>query len=203
LRHFTFDFFREFRHDPQERERLSFMTAKKFLIPFVLASLAGHALVLALTTGLDWRSSPQPEQVMTVELQTPPEHEASPATPRRTPIPAQAAPGLIREDSIALRDEHSRYEAYLLTIRRNIEQRWIYPPQALAERREGNTQVRFSIEANGALSGCQIVDASGSASLDSGALAVVRAAAPYAPIPADFKLARLHITATFSYRMGE
>ena len=34
------------------------MMAKKFLIPFVLASLAGHALVLALTTRIDWSSEP-------------------------------------------------------------------------------------------------------------------------------------------------
>jgi outer membrane biosynthesis protein TonB len=36
--------------------------------------------------------------------------------------------------------------------------------------------------------------------LDEGTLAAVRAAAPYAPLPKDFKLARLHITATFNYR---
>ena len=179
------------------------MTAKKFLIPFVLASLAGHALVLALTTGFHWQTSPQPEEVITVELQTPQDRAANASTTHRTPPPAQTVPGLIREDSVRLQEEHSPYDAYLLTIRRKIEQRWIYPPQALAERREGNTLVRFSIEANGALSGCQVVETSGSESLDTGALAVVRAAAPYVPIPADFKLTRLHITATFSYRMQD
>jgi protein TonB len=185
----------------RKEKRLSFMTAKKFLIPFVLASLAGHALVLALTTGVHWRSSPRPEQVMTVELQTPQEQAAKTATTRRPPAPPQKTSGLIREDSIALQDEHSPYEAYLLTIRQRIEERWIYPPQALAERKEGDTLVRFSIEADGALSGCQVVNPSGSAALDAGALAVVRAAAPYAPMPANFNLARLHVTATFRYRL--
>ena len=45
------------------------MTTKKFLIPFVLASLAGHALVLALTTRIDWAVTPLSEQaskVMTI-----------------------------------------------------------------------------------------------------------------------------------------
>ncbi|MDA8124604.1 MAG: TonB family protein [Deltaproteobacteria bacterium] len=177
------------------------MMTKKFIIPFVLASLAVHALVLALTSGVHWWTNPpRPEQVMTVELQSPQGQAAHPpATHRAAQTPA--VPGLIREDSVALQDQHSRYDAYLLTIRQNIEARWIYPPQALAERKEGNTLVRFSIDANGALTDCQVLGTSGSASLDAGALSVVRAAAPYAPLPADFNLARLHITATFSYRM--
>ena len=59
------------------------MTTKKFLIPFVLASLAGHALVLALTTRIDWTVSPPSEQaqkVMTVELKSAP-GKGGPAPP--------------------------------------------------------------------------------------------------------------------------
>ena len=63
--------------------------------------------------------------------------------------------------------------------------------------------IRFTIDANGSLSGYDVMTTSGSAVLDQGALAVVKAAAPYAPLPAEFNLSRLHITATFSYRMGE
>jgi len=63
--------------------------------------------------------------------------------------------------------------------------------------------IRFTIDANGSLSGYDVMTTSGSAILDQGALAVVKAAAPYAPLPAEYNLSRLHITATFSYRMSD
>ena len=43
------------------------MTLKKFLIPFVLTSLAGHALLLALTTRIDMSGGPREERVITVD----------------------------------------------------------------------------------------------------------------------------------------
>ncbi len=183
------------------------MTAKKFLIPFVLASLAGHALVLALTTRIDWDVSPQEEptqKVITVELKAPPEKTARRSPPRRR-VPSQAARAKdgAREGSVALQGEASPYSAYLLMIRRKIERLWSYPPQALAQQEEGNAVIRFTIDADGILSGYHVITTSGSQILDEGALAVVRAAAPYAPLPEAFNLSRLHITATFSYRMGE
>jgi TonB family protein len=178
------------------------MTPKKFLIPFVLVSIAGHALVLALTNGVDWSAGPREEEVMTVELRTPPETKGRPESPKRTTSTEAPGVGLQREDSVALQDQNSRYDAYLMAIRRKIEYLWIYPPQALAEGKEGETQIRFTINANGALSEYRIVTTSGSPVLDKGALAVVRDSAPYAPLPADFNLARLHITAVFSYRLN-
>jgi protein TonB len=185
------------------------MTAKKFLIPFVLASLAGHALLLALTTRFDWGGSPQAreETVVRVELKTPPEEKAIHAvTPARLTTPAAAAartaaPPLLREDSVALEGAKSPYGAYLLAVRRKIEGLWSYPPQALAKRQEGTALIRFSIDAGGVLTGYHVVNTSGFPALDEGALSVVRSAAPYAPLPAAFNLSKLHITATFRYRM--
>ncbi|MEK7374036.1 MAG: energy transducer TonB [Thermodesulfobacteriota bacterium] len=179
------------------------MTAKKFLIPFVLASLAGHALVLALTTRIDMTGGSRAEKVMTVELKAPQEKETQREPRRREeapPPPVSMAAGF-REDSTELDSQNGRYEAYLIQIRQKIEQIWSYPPEALSRKTEGNAVIRFTINANGALAGYRILATSGSPLLDRGALTVVRAAAPYAPLPAAFKLARLHITATFSYRM--
>ena len=178
------------------------MMTRKFLILFVLASLVGHSLVLALTTRIYWSASSLPEKVITVELTAPPENKTRPmlTRPKVTSAAAVAGDG-IREDSVALQGEPGPYSAYLLTIRRKIEQIWSYPPQALSEQREGNAVIRFTIDASGALQGYYVTATSGSTVLDEEALAVVRAAAPYAPLPAGFNLARLHITATFSYRM--
>jgi len=182
------------------------MMTRKFLIPFVLASLAGHALVLALTTRIDWTLSPPPEEtqkVLTIELKAPPKKVARRAHRRSAERRSAAGSGVIREGTADLRGETSPYRDYLLQVRRKIEQLWIYPPQAIAEQEEGNAQIRFTIDANGDLAGYHVITTSGSVILDQGALAVVKAAAPYAPLPAEYNLSRLHITATFSYRMGE
>jgi TonB family protein len=179
------------------------MTAKKFFIPFVLASLAGHALVLALTTRIDMTGGPRAEKVMTVELKAPQGKEMQRELHRREealPLPVSITASF-SEDSISLGSQNGPYDSYLIELRRRIEQIWSYPPEALSLKTEGNAVIRFTINANGALAGNRILATSGSPLLDRGALTVVRAAAPYDPLPASFKLSRLHITATFSYRM--
>lgn len=182
------------------------MTAKKFLIPFILASLAGHALVIALTARIDRRDGPRPGKVMTVELKTITEVEQPSSAARSRPT-AQAdgtaeTPSGYREDTVALQNPGGPYESYLLQIRRKIEGLWSYPAQALSERLEGEAVIRFTIDAGGALKDNYVTSTSGSPVLDDGALAVVRAASPFAPLPAVFHLSRLHVTATFRYRMG-
>jgi len=181
------------------------MTAKKFLIPFILASLTGHALVIVLTARIDRSDGPRPEKVMDVELKTPTEVEPPPALARTDPAAAARATAArgYREDSVALQNPGGPYESYLLQIRRKIEGIWSYPSQALSEKREGNAVIRFTIDAGGALTGYYVTSSSGSPILDEGALACVRAASPFAPLPGAFNLSRLHVTATFSYRMGQ
>ena len=167
------------------------MTAKKFLIPFILASLAGHALVIALTARIDMTDGPRPEKVMNVELKTATEVEPPPARGRIQPAASAARDGrrrpvAYREDSIALQNPGGPYESYLLQIRRKIEGLWSYPPQALSEKQEGEAVIRFTIDAGGALDGNYVTSTSGSSILDEGALAVVRAASPFAPLPETF-----------------
>jgi protein TonB len=180
------------------------MTAKKFFIPFILASLAGHALVIALTARIDRSGGPRPEKVMNVELKAPTEVEPPPASARSEPVApaARAMATSDREDSVALQNLGGPYESYLLQIRRKIEGLWSYPPQALSEKREGNAVIRFTIDAGGALAGYYVTSSSGSLTLDEGALACVRAASPFEPLPGSFNLSRLHVTATFSYRIN-
>jgi TonB family protein len=184
------------------------MMAKKFLILFILASLAGHALVIALTARIDRRSGP-PMKVMTVELKTEsaaaPEREPPPARSRRTEQAVRKAdtPAGYREETVALQNPGGPYESYLLQVRRKIEGLWSYPAQALARKQEGEAVILFTIDAGGALNDYYVTSTSGSPLLDEGALAVVRAASPFEPLPAVFNLSRLHVTAAFRYRIGE
>ena len=179
------------------------MTAKKFLIPFILASIAGHALVIALTARIDMTVGPRPEKVMKVELKTPMEVEpqASARSGKKAPAAGANAARGSREDSVGLQNPGGPYDSYLLRIRRKIEGLWSYPPQALSEKREGNAVIRFTIDAGGTLADYYITSSSGSPILDEGALACVRAASPFEPLPGVFNLSLLHVTATFSYRM--
>lgn len=180
------------------------MITPKLLILFVAASLAGHGLVLALTTCVGWRTAPRSEQVLTVHIKTPAE-----ATFRAERPPARNVPPLVLperlalpEDSVAMEGRGGPYDAYLLSVRKRIERLWHYPPRALAEKQEGNAVIHFTIDAAGALTACRVTDTSGSPLLDEGALTVVRTAAPYNPFPGNFQIARLNITATFSYQLG-
>lgn len=195
------------------------MTAKKLLLPFLLASLAGHALVIALTARVAITRGYRSEMVMKVELKAPSEAKPPEADPPPAPAHGSTSPPhartkqppppartkqspVYREDSVGLQNQGGPYEAYLVQIRRKIEGLWSYPPQALSGRREGDAEIRFTIDARGALTGYYITSSSGSPLLDEGALACVRAASPFAPLPAAFKLSRLHITATFRYRLA-
>jgi TonB family protein len=182
------------------------MTAKKFFILFILASLAGHALIIALTARIDMTGGQRPEKVIKVELKAPPEVKPQQQHAIRGGKPAPAAPAAAargyREDSVALQNPGGPYESYLLLIRRRIEGLWTYPPQALSEKREGNAVIRFSINTSGGLASYYVASSSGSPILDEGALACVRDASPFAPLPDSFNLSLLNVTATFSYRMG-
>jgi protein TonB len=181
------------------------ITAKKFIIPFVLASLAGHALVIALSTRISMSESPEPEKVIKVELKTPRDVE-KPSSPVRSRPMTRAASAAARtmggrEDSVGLHNPGGPYESYLLQIRRKIEGLWSYPPQALSQKLEGSAVVRFTIDARGSLNDYYVTSTSGSPILDEGAISVVRAASPFAPLPAVFNLSRLHVTAEFRYRI--
>jgi TonB family protein len=182
------------------------MTATKFIIPFVLVSLVGHALVIALTARIDLTGSRQSDKVMKVELKTEEEVESQLHASRREQtarsIRSAIIPAGYREDTVALQNPGGPYESYLLDIRRKIENLWSYPAQAIAEKREGSAVIRFTIDAGGALKGNRITSSSGSPILDEGTLAVIRAASPFAPLPSSFHLSRLHVTAEFRYRLG-
>ncbi len=178
---------------------------KKFLILFMLFSLAAHALVIALSLRIDMPAVTQNDKVMKIDLKTLKDTE----TPRiaRKEKPALPSPGaypegaLTREASVGLENPGGPYEAYLLLLRGKIERFWTYPPRALAENREGSAVIRFTIAANGALAGSSVISSSGSTLLDEGALACIKAASPFEPLPPSFNLSLLNVTATFSYRI--
>lgn len=180
---------------------------KKFLILFILFSLTVHALVIVLSLGIDIPAVAHKDTAMKIELEPPP--EIAPAHIGRQETSARTFAAVngkesesTREASVGLENPGGVYESYLLKIRRRIERLWLYPPQALAESREGSAVIRFTIAADGALAGSSVLSSSGSPLLDDGALACIKAASPFEPLPASFNLSLLNVTATFSYQIN-
>jgi len=175
------------------------------LIIALICSFVFHAVVLAIPVmGRRSAPPPHPESLINVKLtESPPpepDREATPASPRPAG-PAGAATAATAEDTVNLGSPDRRYRSYLLKVRRRIESRWSYPEQARERNEEGVTTVRFSLDDRGVLSGQDILASSGSSVLDEHSLAVIRAAAPYDRLPEELSLSRLHIVASFHYRL--
>ena len=179
---------------------------RKFLIPFVFFSLVMHTLVIAVALRVDLPVKTNADKVINIEIksskdiETP--HREKGSVPFLPRINDYREAGFSRGASVDLGKPGGAYEAYLHQIRSKIERFWSYPPQALDEKVEGNAVIRFSINAEGMLADSVVVSSSGSVLLDEGALASIRTAAPFEPLPADYNLSFLQITATFSYQIN-
>jgi periplasmic protein TonB len=179
------------------------MIPTRMMTLFVLISLAGHMTVLSAAGLVGLYSGPSGEEIFQVELTVPaPEdsqnRKALPRDVRKT----SGSSGLERyrgEDTVDLGSQSRKYTHYLSRLRKQIEGQWEYPPEAYAKKKTGTAVLQFSIAGDGSLLNACILASSGFEDLDSGALAVVRAAAPYDPLPEQFNLSRLNIVARFQY----
>jgi TonB family protein len=106
-------------------------------------------------------------------------------------------PARVREETVSLA-KGGKYERYLRQIKRKIEQGWVLA----ADIGEGDLIVVFSVERSGKLSRVKLLRSSGNRRLDASALSAVRAAGPFAPMPPQMALARLHVRASFCYRLA-
>jgi protein TonB len=179
------------------------MIPSRMMTLFVLISLAGHITVLSAAGLVGLSPEPAGEELFQVELTAPAPEDST----NRTALPrgfkkASGTPGLGRyrgEDTVELGAQNRKYTHYLNRLRQQIESRWEYPPEAYAKKKTGTAVLQFSIAGDGNLLNTVILSSSGFEDLDSGALTVVRAAAPYDPLPEQFNLSRLNIVARFQY----
>ncbi len=94
-----------------------------------------------------------------------------------------------------------QYISYFASIKRKIELVWQYPYDAMVANIQGELIVDFAIGPTGQLVSLSLVDGSGSRILDDEAVRAIRVAAPFDPIPADYKIPRLQIRCHFIYGM--
>ena len=95
-----------------------------------------------------------------------------------------------------------QYISYFASIKRKIELVWQYPYEAAAAGIQGELSLDFVIARSGAVDSITLVRSSGSKILDDEAIRSIRKAAPFDPIPADYKIASLQIRGRFVYVHG-
>lgn len=138
----------------------------------------------------------KPPHVRTIETQEPPE-QLGQMRPSSKGIQRTSH----HEATVSLGNRDSRYRDYLSRVKVRIDKRWIYPGQAFERGEKGVTTVRFSIGADGSLMDQRVTESSGYDLLDETAVNVVKAAAPYDPLPDSLGLSCLHIIASFHYNL--
>jgi protein TonB len=95
-----------------------------------------------------------------------------------------------------------QYISYFASIKRKIELVWQYPYEAAAAGIQGELTLDFVIARSGAVNSVELVRSSGSKILDDEAIRSIRKAAPFDPIPAEYKIPSLLIRGRFVYVHG-
>lgn len=95
-----------------------------------------------------------------------------------------------------------QYISYFASIKRKIELVWQYPYEAAVAGIQGELILDFVIARSGAVNSITLVRSSGSKILDDEATRSIRKAAPFDPIPAQYKIASLLIRGRFIYVHG-
>jgi len=189
------------------------MNSKKVILWPVIISIIGHVALISASGMIDLRDNVKTTEIFTINIKEtqpdkPPKNEEKKEV-RKTPDSKMAektksiSTGGLKEDTVNLGSSNVKYVAYLDKIKRKILQIWEYPPKAYEKNEEGVAVVKMSLDAGGNVIAANLVSSSRSALLDEGALGIVRAAAPFDPLPNNYGLARLHIVASFRYKLQE
>jgi len=186
---------------------------KKAILWPVIVSVLIHVTLLVAAGMIDLRENIKPVEVLSVSIkELEPEEKPSPKKEikikeKKKSTQTQKEKGAVinsgdwREETIDLGTSDIKYVNYLSKVKNKILQIWKYPQKAYERNEEGDVVVKMSIDADGSLSGAVLMSSSGSAELDEGALSVVQAAAPFEPLPEFYNLSRLHIVASFNYKI--
>ena len=95
-----------------------------------------------------------------------------------------------------------QYISYFASIKRKIELVWQYPYEAATAGIQGELTLDFVIARSGKVDSIELIRGSGSKLLDDEAIRSIRKAAPFDPIPAQYKIPTLLIRGRFVYTHG-
>ncbi|MFU0506127.1 energy transducer TonB family protein [Pseudaminobacter sp. NGMCC 1.201702] len=120
----------------------------------------------------------------------PPSRTAEAARSEAPPAPKAAAPKAV-EGVSARRISPVKWQSRVLSW---LNRHKRYPSSAKSRREEGNTQVSFTIDASGTVTGSRVVRSSGNADLDRAALDMVRRASPVPAPPKEIARSRMTLS---------
>jgi periplasmic protein TonB len=95
-----------------------------------------------------------------------------------------------------------QFISYFASIKRKIELVWQYPYEAATAGIQGELTLDLVIARSGKVDSVELVRSSGSKILDDEAMRAIRKAAPFDPIPAQYKIPSLQIRGRFVYVHG-
>lgn len=187
------------------------MNSKKIFLWPIVISLVGHLALITVSSLVDLRENVKNTDFLTVQIaQSQPQPEAEPANPpkqEKKPVPekkpqqireAKPVQPTEREDTVDLGSSDIKYSAYLAGLKKKIMPIW-KSGDAYRQNETGVVVIMMSINADGTLAQLLLTSSSGSPALDQGTLDVINAAVPFRPLPAQYNLTRLHVTASFRY----
>lgn len=172
----------------------------------VIISVIGHFALIAASSMVDLRDNVRAAELFTVQIAEPEtaarqEKEIQPARkklPEQVPE-AKPLPDGGREDTVDIGSSDVKYAAYLSGLKQKILRAW-RTSDVYNKTDDGVVMITMSLEADGSLAQVALTGSSGFPNVDQKTLDVIRAAAPFRPLPREYDLSRLHIMASFSYR---
>lgn len=187
------------------------MDSKKVIVWPVVISIIGHVALISASSVIDLRDNVKAAEIFTIDFREPEQllkkeqniEVKKPSETKTTTEAKKFSNDTIREDTVDLGSSNVKYVSYLVKIKRRILQIWEYPQKAYEKNEEGVVVVKISLDARGNLAETKLISSSGSVLLDEGALGIVKTAAPFDPLPDDYGLTRLHIVASFRYKLVE
>ncbi|PKN76408.1 MAG: hypothetical protein CVU52_04950 [Deltaproteobacteria bacterium HGW-Deltaproteobacteria-10] len=189
------------------------MDSKKVIFWPVIISIIGHIALISASGMIDLRDNVKAAEIFTVDIKgmepdkPVPEEEKkeakNPTEAKTNKETKNTGTDGVKEDTVNLGSSDTKYVSYLVKIKRKILQIWEYPLKAYENNEEGVVVVKITLDARGNLAETNLISSSGSVLLDAGALGIVKSAAPFDPLPDSYGLARLHIVASFRYKLEE
>jgi protein TonB len=114
----------------------------------------------------------------------------------------KSRPDVAEGETVWLDTEKDILGSFFIRFRRNIYNVWNYPPMAAERGEKGICLLRITINRDGSVGHVEILETSGSDTLDREAFAAVYRGATYGELPAAYKGENLQFMAYFQYKLS-
>ncbi|MBW2124267.1 MAG: energy transducer TonB [Deltaproteobacteria bacterium] len=190
---------------PQQGELVTYSRNRKLMRACLITSFALHVVgLLTINRAFPIHWVMKPLKVYHVDLIRPPVKDLDLEKDQQGLAHLSEStnkPVIAGEDTISLDTTDKRYVSYAKVIKEALMNEWQYPAMAKDNLIEGQALVLFTLTRDGCLKEMKLMQSSGFTVLDNEAMRAIRAAAPFPAFPGSVTVARLHIKASFDYRL--